>query len=520
MKRTILSIVAVVLGSTFATSAFAQQDAKMGTAPASSTSTTPIAAKVEDDSPDHERFVGHFAVGYFGISQIPIAVANGGANLPAAYSTANPGSVTTPIIGARYWLRRGIGIDAGIGLGFQGGSTTATTQTTAGGNTTTTTTNAPNTNNAFGFAIHGGVPFALAEGHHYVFEFVPETTLGFATSSVHGAPNNPGHRPERRALGPRRPHRRGASLRVHWRARARAPGLGRSLLRVQLDERQPRRELRYLEQVDPQYERERRSLGHLRGYDLRALLLLEIGGVRAMRRRPSLLLPSLLVATLASLGLAGIAGIAGCTAGSSPSGPKEVVKEPAPGGEEPGKSGQEPPGPDGRRTAPATAGTSLRRLRRGAGGARGGSSTTCLPCAALTRARSPCRAKRPLLLNRSPCRERTAFALSHRWASRLRARAPTPGATAGPAERWTFRRAPSPSSSGAREASSWTAARTTSRSRPWRANSLRAWRPATARTPAPPRLRRSRPRAPAGTARLRRAVRRRASSACPRSRTS
>jgi hypothetical protein len=184
MKRTILSAMAVVLGSTLATSAQAQQDAKVGVAPAQSTSSTPIAAKVEDDSPDHERFIGHFAVGYFGISQIPIATATAGTNLPGGTGTS---SVTAPIIGIRYWLRRGIGIDAGIGLGYQGGSSTTTVQ--GGGATTTTTTS--NANNAFGFALHGGVPFALAEGHHYVFEFVPETTFAFGTNSVHGAPGSP-----------------------------------------------------------------------------------------------------------------------------------------------------------------------------------------------------------------------------------------------------------------------------------------------------------------------------------------
>jgi hypothetical protein len=189
MNRTILSAMALVVGvagSTIATSAQAQtqQDGKLGVAPAQSTAATPIAGKVEDDSPDHERFVGHFAVGYFGISQIPIATATAGTNLPGGTGTS---TVTAPIIGLRYWLRRGIGIDAGIGFGYQGGSSTTTVQ---GGNATTTTT-VSNPNNAFGFALHGGVPFALAEGHHYVFEFVPEGTFGFGTNSVHGAPGSP-----------------------------------------------------------------------------------------------------------------------------------------------------------------------------------------------------------------------------------------------------------------------------------------------------------------------------------------
>jgi hypothetical protein len=188
MKRTILTVGALVLGaSTYTARAHAQQapdTTKVGAPPASSTTATPIAAKVEDDSPDHERFIGHFAVGYFGISQIPIGTATPagtGANEPAAGA---PGTVTSPIIGIRYWLKRGMGIDAGIGIGYQSGGTT-----TVNGGTTTTVAN---NNNAFAFALHAGVPFALAEGHHYVFEFVPETTLGFSTGTVKGAPGAPG----------------------------------------------------------------------------------------------------------------------------------------------------------------------------------------------------------------------------------------------------------------------------------------------------------------------------------------
>lgn len=188
MNRTIVTVGAVVLSATtFAASARAQ-----GAPPPPSTAATPIAAKVEDDAPDHERFVGHFAVGYFGISQIPIGTAAPAPAAPAAageqVNAPGEGTVTSPIIGVRYWLKRGMGIDAGIGFGYQqGGSTT----TVVNANGTTTSQNVSNTNNAFAFALHGGVPFALAEGHHYVFEFVPEITFGYATGTVKGAPTAP-----------------------------------------------------------------------------------------------------------------------------------------------------------------------------------------------------------------------------------------------------------------------------------------------------------------------------------------
>jgi hypothetical protein len=188
MNRTIVTVGAVVLSATtFATSARAQ-----GAPPPPSTAATPITAKVEDDAPDHERFVGHFAVGYFGISQIPIGTAEPaaatGAGIPPIINTPGQGTVTAPIIGVRYWLKRGMGIDAGIGFGYQQGGTNVTV---VNANGTTTTQSLSNTNNAFAFALHGGVPFALAEGRHYVFEFVPETTFGFATGTVKGAPGAP-----------------------------------------------------------------------------------------------------------------------------------------------------------------------------------------------------------------------------------------------------------------------------------------------------------------------------------------
>ncbi len=179
MNAKILAASAIIVGATFATSARAQEPAAPAPGPAASpvpsTANTPIAAKVEDDSPDHERFIGHFAVGYFGISQIPIATptANGGG------LGATQGNVTAPIIGARYWFQRNLGIDAGIGFGYTTGSTTIVQ-----GNTTTSV-DAPS---MLGFALHGGVPIAFAEGHHYTFELVPEATLGFASGTIKGTP--------------------------------------------------------------------------------------------------------------------------------------------------------------------------------------------------------------------------------------------------------------------------------------------------------------------------------------------
>ena len=107
---------------------------------------------------DHDLFVHHIGVGYFGISQLPVG--SGG----AAQATVN-----APVIGLRYWATRMVGVDVGLGFGYQTSSTNGTTGST----------------NTYGFALHGGLPLALADSKHFSFEVVPiEATLGFTGGSI------------------------------------------------------------------------------------------------------------------------------------------------------------------------------------------------------------------------------------------------------------------------------------------------------------------------------------------------
>jgi hypothetical protein len=122
--------------------------------------------------------VGRLGVTYFDIASLPIAasVADPGNGMPAAPApTAIAGNtLAAPIVGVRYWLRRNIGIDFGLGLGFGGGS-----QESVAGSTDTTVDKVSTT----GFAVHGGVPIALAHGRHYTFLVIPEFTLGFTSAT-------------------------------------------------------------------------------------------------------------------------------------------------------------------------------------------------------------------------------------------------------------------------------------------------------------------------------------------------
>jgi hypothetical protein len=118
---------------------------------------------------DHDAMVGHFAVGYFGVSQLPIAVPPVGPNV-----VPEGGSISAPVIGARYWFQRHLGIDLGLGLALSTGSESVNS----------TSSSVPT---SFGLAGHVGVPIAIVAISHYVFEVVPETLIGFTTGSLPGA---------------------------------------------------------------------------------------------------------------------------------------------------------------------------------------------------------------------------------------------------------------------------------------------------------------------------------------------
>lgn len=117
--------------------------------------------------------INHFAVGYLGVSQLPIAA--GAATGTGANATVARDNVNAPVIGVRYWLNRGVGLDLGVGLGI----TTGSSQTVGPG--TDRSTDSPS---RFALAFHGGVPLAFAHGRHYSFTVIPETNIGFTSGTL------------------------------------------------------------------------------------------------------------------------------------------------------------------------------------------------------------------------------------------------------------------------------------------------------------------------------------------------
>lgn len=135
---------------------------------------SPKEPEVADGATDHEKMVGHFAAGYLGVSQLPIAQVAG--------AGVSQGSVSAPVLGMRYWLNKRMGVDVGVGVGVS----TATSSVTVGGVSTDTGTPATT-----GFALHAGVPFALAYSQHFTFELVPEVNFGYAGTYAHAAGGQP-----------------------------------------------------------------------------------------------------------------------------------------------------------------------------------------------------------------------------------------------------------------------------------------------------------------------------------------
>ncbi len=123
-------------------------------------------APVDDGPSDHDRWAGRFGVGWYGLSAIPIAAGT------AAAMTADV--VNAPVIGARYWWRRDLGFDVGVGFASMGGSVEAK----AANSSTSADKSTP-----LGWMLHAGVPLALGTGKHYAFLVTPELNFGMASRS-------------------------------------------------------------------------------------------------------------------------------------------------------------------------------------------------------------------------------------------------------------------------------------------------------------------------------------------------
>ncbi len=168
----------------------------------------PLAAAAAPAGGTDADHFGRIGIGFYGISDIPIATATHGGTA-AAPTIDNPGqdvSVSAPAVGVRYWFPmqsgpiKAIGVDVAVGLGFSGGGDT-TTVTSVGGVTTTVKQTDPSRN---GWMVHLGVPFAFASFQNAVFEVIPEFTYGSSSGTIKDNTAPPvGGRPDLKLSGSR-----------------------------------------------------------------------------------------------------------------------------------------------------------------------------------------------------------------------------------------------------------------------------------------------------------------------------
>jgi hypothetical protein len=130
--------------------------------PSGGVETTTTTEAADPNADDHTAVVGTFGVGFFGVANLPLTGCDGG----GCGDFSDNATVAAPTIGVRYWLNDMIGIEGALGFHFS------------------STDFDPTTVSQFGFALHGGVPLALAHAGHFVFEVVPQLNFGIASGSV------------------------------------------------------------------------------------------------------------------------------------------------------------------------------------------------------------------------------------------------------------------------------------------------------------------------------------------------
>jgi hypothetical protein len=134
-------------------------------APAPPPPPAPMAPQVVASGPepaapasDLDVEVRRWAIGYMGLSQVPVG-----------FTPSGP-DITAPVIGLRYWASPTVGIDVGVGIGWTGGSTEV-----AG--------TSEDKDSIFGFILQGGLPFALSTHKHVSFQVIPYAAIAHGQTS-------------------------------------------------------------------------------------------------------------------------------------------------------------------------------------------------------------------------------------------------------------------------------------------------------------------------------------------------
>jgi len=126
--------------------------------PPSAAYPAPVSPAAEAGPSDFDPSVRRWAIGYAGISQVPVG-------------SPMIGVATVPALGLRYWSSPTMGVDVALGFGWAGGSTdVAGTSTDKDG--------------VFAFVLQAGLPFALATHKHVSFQVIPMASVGYGKQTI------------------------------------------------------------------------------------------------------------------------------------------------------------------------------------------------------------------------------------------------------------------------------------------------------------------------------------------------
>jgi len=118
----------------------------------------PEPVAVDRAASDFNPELRRWAIGYAGISEVPIGA-------------PNATTITVPAIGIRYWASPTVGVDFAFGVGWAGGSTEAAGMST-------------DKNSVSGFIFQAGVPIALATHRHVSFQLIPMLAVAHGSTTV------------------------------------------------------------------------------------------------------------------------------------------------------------------------------------------------------------------------------------------------------------------------------------------------------------------------------------------------
>jgi hypothetical protein len=164
-------------------------DAEPTETPESSAPTKTVAtahtAAESSSTTDHQRQVGHLSLAFHGVRTIPAAVADGAGISVDGKGSATvaiaPDETSVPTFGVRYWVSETVGVDVGLGFGYETGSVSRyvpnpdpTLDRTEDGSSARRTA----------FAARLAAPLSVHSGKHYNLMVIPGLDVGYTRTTL------------------------------------------------------------------------------------------------------------------------------------------------------------------------------------------------------------------------------------------------------------------------------------------------------------------------------------------------